>query len=101
MSSLDSISNDKPWVLRLYIAGQTPRAMAALVNLKEICETHLAGQYRIEVIDLLEQPQLAEGDQIIAVPTLIRKLPEPIRQIIGDLSDTARTLVGLDLKPLA
>ncbi len=101
MSSLDSISHDKPWVLRLYIAGQTPRAMAALVNLKEICETHLAGQYRIEVIDLLEQPQLAEGDQIIAVPTLIRKLPEPIRQIIGDLSDTARTLVGLDLKPLA
>lgn len=101
MSSLDSISNDKPWVLRLYIAGQTPRAMAALVNLKEICETHLVGQYRIEVIDLLEQPQLAEGDQIIAVPTLIRKLPEPIRQIIGDLSDTARTLVGLDLKPLA
>lgn len=101
MTDILPVADEKPWVLRLYIAGQTPRAMAALVNLKDICEKHLAGLYRIEVIDLLEQPQLAEGDQIIAVPTLIRKLPEPIRQIIGDLSDTTRTLVGLDLKPLA
>lgn len=100
MSSNEQIENDMPWVLRLYIAGQTPRAMTALVNLRQICETHLAGQYRIEVVDLLEQPQLAEGDQIIAVPTLIRRLPEPIRHVIGDLSDTARTLVGLDLRPL-
>lgn len=100
MTSNESTAAEKPWVLRLYIAGQTPRAMTALVNLRQICETHLAGQYRIEVVDLLEQPQLAEGDQIIAVPTLIRRLPEPIRHVIGDLSDTARTLVGLDLRPL-
>lgn len=100
MTTSEQAGSDKPWVLRLYIAGQTPRAMTALVNLRQICETHLAGQYRIEVVDLLEQPQLAEGDQIIAVPTLIRRLPEPIRQVIGDLSDTARTLVGLDLRPL-
>lgn len=100
MTENDHAVADKPWVLRLYIAGQTPRAMTALVNLRQICETHLAGQYRIEVVDLMEQPQLAEGDQIIAVPTLIRRLPEPIRQVIGDLSDTARTLVGLDLRPV-
>lgn len=101
MTDIVPTEPDKPWVLRLYIAGQTPRAMSALVNLRQICETHLAGQYRIEVVDLLEQPQLAEGDQIIAVPTLIRRLPEPIRHVIGDLSDTARTLVGLDLRPLS
>lgn len=99
MSTNAANATDLPWVLRLYIAGQTPRAMTALVNLRQICETHLAGKYRIEVVDLLEQPQLAEGHQIIAVPTLIRQLPEPIRHVIGDLSDTARTLVGLDLRP--
>jgi circadian clock protein KaiB len=87
------------WDLRLYVAGQTPRAIAALENLKRICEEHLAGQYRIEVVDLLQNPQLARGDQILAVPTLVRKLPEPVRKIIGDLSNTERVLVGLDLRP--
>lgn len=93
---------DKPvehWDLRLYVAGQTARAVAALANLQKICEDHLPGQYRIEVIDLLKNPQLAKGDQILAVPTLGRKLPEPVRKIIGDLSDTERVLVGLDLRP--
>lgn len=90
---------DEFWELRLYVAGQTPRALTAFVNLKKICEEHLAGKYRIEVIDLLMNPQLARGDQILAVPTLVRKLPEPMRKIIGDLSNTERVLVGLDLKP--
>jgi len=85
--------------LRLYIAGQTARSLAALANLKRICDEHLEGRYRIEVIDLLERPQLARGDQIFALPTLVRKLPEPIRKLVGDLSDTERTLVGLDLRP--
>ena len=87
------------WDLRLYVAGETPRAVAALQNLERICEEHLAGQYRIEVVDLLKNPQLARGDQILAVPTLVRKLPEPVRKIIGDLSNTERVLVGLDLRP--
>lgn len=87
------------WDLRLYVAGQTPRAIAALDNLKRICEEHLAGKYRIEVVDLLKNPQLARGDQILAVPTLVRKLPEPVRKIIGDLSNEERVLVGLDLRP--
>ena len=87
------------WNLRLYVAGQTPRAIAALENLKRICEEHLAGKYTIEVIDLLQNPQLARGDQILAVPTLVRKLPEPVRKIIGDLSNKERVLVGLDLRP--
>jgi circadian clock protein KaiB len=87
------------WRLRLYVAGQTPRSLAAFSNLKQICETHLSGQYSIEVIDLLEQPQLSKGDQILAIPTLVRKLPQPVRKIIGDLSDTERVLVGLDLRP--
>ncbi len=86
--------------LRLYVAGQTPKSIAALNNIKKICEEHLQNQYTIEVIDLLENPQLAAGDQIIAIPTLVRKLPEPLRKIIGDLSNTERVLVGLDLKPL-
>ena len=90
----------EPYVLRLYVAGQTPRCIAAFANLKEICETHLAGRYRIEVIDLLLNPQLAAGDQILAIPTLVRKLPEPVRKIIGDLSNTERVLVGLDLQLL-
>lgn len=89
------------WVLRLYIAGQTPKSLAAVSNLHQICEQHLAGQYDIEVIDLLEKPQLAEGDKIVAIPTLVRMLPLPIRKIIGDLSDTEKTLVGLQLKPKA
>ena len=85
--------------LRLYVAGQTARSLAALANLQRICEEHLEGRYRIEVIDLLERPQLARGDQILALPTLVRKLPEPIRKLVGDLSDTERALVGLDLRP--
>jgi circadian clock protein KaiB len=85
--------------LRLYVAGQTPNCLVAFKNLQELCRTHLEGRFRIEVIDLLEQPQLARGDQILAIPTLVRKLPEPIRRIIGDLSNTERVLVGLDLRP--
>lgn len=85
--------------LRLYIAGQTARSLAALANLQRICDEHLEGRYRLEVIDLLDRPQLARGDQIFALPTLVRKLPEPIRRLVGDLSDTERALVGLDLRP--
>jgi circadian clock protein KaiB len=92
--------NPDIWELRLYVAGQTPKAITAFSNLKKICEKHLAGKYRIEVIDLLENPQLARGDQIIALPTLVRKLPEPMLKIIGDLSNTERVLVGLDLRPV-
>ena len=88
----------KAYELRLYVAGQTPKSLAAFANLKKICEEHLAGQYHIEVIDLLKKPQLASGDQILAIPTLVRKLPEPIKKIIGDLSNTERVLVGLDLR---
>jgi circadian clock protein KaiB len=88
------------WQLRLYVAGQTPKSLAAFANLKKICEEHLAGCYRIEIVDLLENPMLAKGDQIFAIPTLVRKLPEPVRKIIGDLSNTERVLVGLDLRPL-
>ena len=88
----------KEWELRLYVAGQTPKSLAAFANLKKICEEHLAGEYHIEVIDLLKNPQLASGDQILAIPTLVRKLPEPIRKIIGDLSNTERVLVGLDIR---
>jgi circadian clock protein KaiB len=89
----------KRWELRLYVAGQTPKCLVAFANLKKICEEHLQGQYSIEIIDLLEQPQLARGDQILAIPTLVRKLPEPVKKIIGDLSNTERVLVGLDLRP--
>jgi circadian clock protein KaiB len=87
------------WELRLYVAGQTPNCLLAFDNLRKICEEHLAGKYRIEVIDLLKNPQLSRGDQILAIPTLVRKLPEPVRKIIGDLSNTERVLVGLDLRP--
>ena len=97
-SSTRSRRTQKTWELRLYVAGQTPRSLTAFANLKKICEEHLAGQYHIEVIDLLKNPQLASGDQILAIPTLVRKLPEPIRKIIGDLSDTERVLVGLNLR---
>jgi circadian clock protein KaiB len=89
----------KLWQLRLYVAGQTPRSLTAFSNLKKICDDYLKGHYRIEVIDLLEQPHLSKGDQILAIPTLVRKLPQPMRKIIGDLSDTERVLVGLDLRP--
>ena len=88
----------KQWQLRLYVAGQTPKSVTAFANLQQICEEHLAGKFTIEVIDLIENPRLAKEDQIVAVPTLVRKLPEPIRKIIGDLSDTERTLVGLQLR---
>ena len=84
--------------LRLYVAGQTPKSVLAFTNLKRICDQHLLGRYQIEIIDLLENPQLARGDQILAVPTLVRRLPEPIKKIIGDLSNTERVLVGLDLR---
>lgn len=87
------------WELRLYVAGQTSKSLVAFANLKRICEEHLAGRYRIEVIDLLVNPQLARGDQILAVPTLVRKLPEPLKKIIGDLSNTERVLIGLDVRP--
>jgi circadian clock protein KaiB len=96
-----STDQTKSWNMRLYIAGQTPKSLRALANLKQICEEHLAGKYHIEIIDLLENPQLASTDQILAVPTLIRKLPEPMRKIIGDLSNAERVLVGLDLRPRA
>lgn len=86
------------YLLRLYVAGQTPKCMAAFVNLKKICEEHLSGKYEIEVVDLIENPRLAGGDQILAIPTLVRKLPEPVRKIIGDLSNIERVLIGLDLK---
>ena len=86
------------WQLRLYVAGATAKSVAALANLRRLCETHLAGRYEIEVVDLLVNPKLAAGDQILAVPTLVRKFPEPIRKIIGDLSDEERVLVGLDVR---
>ena len=88
----------KIWKLRLYVAGQTTKSLTAFGNLKQICESHLKGRYSIEVIDLVEQPQLSKGDQILAIPTLVRRLPQPVRKIIGDLSDTERVLVGLDLR---
>jgi circadian clock protein KaiB len=87
------------FVLRLYVAGQTPKSITAFANLKNICDEHLAGRYKIQVVDLLENPKLARGDQILAIPTLVRKLPEPVRKIIGDLSNTERVLIGLDLLP--
>jgi circadian clock protein KaiB len=91
-------SAEQTYELRLYVAGQTPKSVLALANLRQICEKHLHGRYTIEVIDLMENPQLAQGDQILALPTLVRRLPEPIKKIIGDLSNTERVLVGLDLR---
>ena len=90
----------KKWELRLYVAGNTPKSVAALQNLERYCETYLKGLYKIEVIDLLVHPQLAEGDQIFAIPTLVRKVPEPIRKIIGDLSNEEKVLVGLNIRPV-
>jgi circadian clock protein KaiB len=91
--------NPEKWELRLYTAGQTPKSLAALNNLKRLCEEHLAGRYTLEIVDLLKNPRLAKEDEIVAIPTLVRKLPDPIRKIIGDLSDTERALVGLQLRP--
>jgi circadian clock protein KaiB len=98
MNSANGAGTEK-WNLRLYTAGQSPKSLAALANLKRVCEEHLAGRYSIEVIDLLKNPRLAKDDQIVAIPTLVRKLPEPLRKLVGDLSDTERTLVGLQLRP--
>jgi circadian clock protein KaiB len=89
------------WELRLYVAGQSKKSLTALANLQRLCDEHLAGKYRLEVVDLLREPQLAAGDQILAIPTLVRKLPSPIKKIIGDLSNTERALVGLDLRPVS
>jgi circadian clock protein KaiB len=94
------MEKEKTWELRLYVAGKTAKSVTALTNLKKYCETHLKGQYKIEVIDLLVKPQLAEGDQIFAIPTLVRKVPEPIRKIIGDLSNEEKVLVGLNIVPV-
>ena len=94
-------SRDEKWELRLYVAGQTPRSLDAFTNLKKLCDEHLSGRYSIEVVDLVKHPQLAAGDQIIAIPTLVRKLPAPFRKIVGDLSNTERALVGLQLRPSA
>jgi circadian clock protein KaiB len=91
--------NPEVWDLRLYVAGQTEKSVAAIENLRRICEEHLPGKYKIDVIDLLQNPQRASGDQIVAIPTLVRKLPNPVRRIIGDLSNIERTLVGLQLRP--
>ena len=87
------------WNLRLYVAGQTPKSLTAFANLKKLCEEHLAGRHRIEVIDLTKQPHLAQNDQIVALPTLVRKLPEPIKRVIGDLSNVERVMIGMDLSP--
>ncbi len=96
--SANATAPERHYELRLYVAGQTLRSVEAFANLKKICEEHLKGRYSIEVIDLLENPKLAKGDQILAIPTLVRKLPEPIRKIIGNLADTERVLIGLDLR---
>ena len=100
-SSMDEDIDPGPYHLRLYVAGQTAKSMAAMANLKRVCEEHLSGRYDIEVIDLLQNPQLAAGDQILAIPTLVRKLPAPLKRIIGDLSNTEKVLVGLDIRPKA
>jgi circadian clock protein KaiB len=105
-SMTHSVRERKPpkeptWNLRLYVAGQTAKSLLAFANLKQICEAHLGGRYQIQVVDLTKNPELAKGDQIFALPTLVRQLPEPVRKIIGDLSNTERVLVGLDLRPRA
>ncbi len=95
----DVATSPERWDLRLYVAGHTDKSVRAIKNLTRICSEHLAGRYSIEVIDLMERPQLAEGDQILAIPTLVRRLPEPIKKIIGDLSNEQRVLIGLDIRP--
>ena len=99
-NEIEPVTDENKWMLRLYVAGQTPKAITAYANLKKICEEHLQGSYQIEVIDLLVNPTLAKDDQILALPTLVRKLPEPIKKIIGDLSNTERVLVCLDVRPI-
>jgi circadian clock protein KaiB len=104
--TLKQLAQKKPpqseiWELRLYVAGQTPRSLSAIANLKKLCEEHLPGRYNVEVVDLVKHPQLAAGDQIVAIPTLVRKLPQPLRKIVGDLRDTERALVGLQLRQAA
>ncbi len=99
MKTTKRTRRSEEWILRLYTAGQSSRSIAALRNLEAICQEHLAGRYRIEVVDLMKQPQLARGDQIVAVPTLVRRLPPPMKKIIGDLSNEESVLVGLDLRP--
>lgn len=99
MSAVDDPVRLESWRLRLYVAGQSPKSLLALSNLKALCEQHLAGRYEIEIVDLVEQPSLARGDDILAIPTLVRRLPGPLRKIIGDLSDTERVLVGLSIRP--
>jgi circadian clock protein KaiB len=94
-------TSEDVWILKLYVAGQTAKSIAAFANLKKICEEHLAGKYRIEIVDLVKNPKLARGDQILAVPTLVRQLPPPVKKLIGDLANTERVLVGLDLQPAA
>ena len=94
-------ATEAEWQLVLYVAGQTTKSLEALTNLRSVCEAHLAGQYRIEVVDLLVNPQLARDDQIVAIPTVIRKLPAPLKKVVGNLSDTMRTLVGLQLRPMS
>ncbi len=96
--SVRKVPDKDVWIMKLYVAGQTAKSVTAFANLKEICEEHLAGKYRIEVIDLLRNPTLAKGDQIFALPTLVRQLPTPVKKIIGDLANTERVLVGLDIK---
>lgn len=98
MEPSEYLQDDEIYILRLYVAGQTKKSLTAFANLRRICEEHLKGKYTIEVIDLLEHPQLAKGDQILAIPTLVRRLPPPIKKIIGDLSNTERVLVGLDIR---
>jgi circadian clock protein KaiB len=98
VSILAVVGDDEVWALRLYVAGQSNKSLAAMANLRRLCEEHLPGRYRIEIVDLLEHPQLAQSDQILAIPTLVRKLPAPMRKLIGDFSNTERTLVGLDLR---
>ena len=99
-ATMAEVAESEVWELRLYVAGQTPNSLRAFANLKHICEEHLQGRYTIQVIDLLENPRLAVGDQIVAIPTLVRRLPPPIRKIVGNLADTERVLVGLDLRPM-
>jgi circadian clock protein KaiB len=101
MSTRKNGSHEEKWELRLYTAGQTPKSLAAIKNLRKVCEEHLSGRYEIEIVDLLKNPRLAKDHQIVAIPTLVRKLPAPIRKIIGDLSDTERALVGLQLKQVS
>jgi circadian clock protein KaiB len=99
VSSTAEPADSETWELRLYVAGQTTKSVAALANLRRYCEQHVPGRYQLEVIDLMQHPQLAEGDQILAIPTVVRKMPEPIRKVIGDLSNEERVIVGLDLRP--